>query len=97
MCLSRQLVFLTLIGTVSLLHAQVNTGTVTGTVTDSSGAAIPNVKVSVVQTETNFESHAVTNSEGLYRVQSLQPGAQLVALEAVRLLRRVEENLGGVG
>ena len=53
---------------------QISTGTITGTITDPSGAAIPNVQVTVVQTETNFESKATTNAEGIYRVQSLLPG-----------------------
>jgi hypothetical protein len=76
---------------VSLLHAQINTGTIAGTVTDPSGAAIPAVKVTVVQTETNFESHALTNSEGLYRVQSLQPGLYRVIFEAAGFKRLVQE------
>ena len=73
MSLSRSLSLLVFTSAIALLHGQ-NTGTITGTVTDPSGAAIPNVKVTVVHIDTNFESRAVTNSEGLYRVQSLQPG-----------------------
>src|SRR6266496_551621 len=57
-----------------IAFSQTNTGTLTGTVMDPSGAAIQNVEVSVVQTETNFESRVTTNSDGLYRVQSLLPG-----------------------
>src|ERR1019366_9190376 len=59
---------------VAVAYCQSSTGTITGVITDPSGAAIPNVQVSVVQTETNFESRATTNSEGIYRVQSLLPG-----------------------
>jgi hypothetical protein len=57
------------------MFGQVSTGTITGIVTDPSGGAVPNVVVSVVQAETNVESRATTNMEGIYRVQSLQPGA----------------------
>ena len=72
MALTR-LVSVMFVSTVTLLHAQVNTGTITGTVTDSSGATVPNVKVTVVHTDTNFQSVAQTNSEGLYRVHPFSP------------------------
>ncbi len=72
---------------------QTNTGTITGTVTDPTGAAIPNVQVSVVQTETNFESRAITNAEGLYRVQSLLPGNYRVAFESAGFKRIVQSGL----
>lgn len=62
--------------------AQVGTSTITGRVTDSTGAVSPNVAVSVVHKATNFAYSAVTNSEGLYRVSSLQPGAYRVTFEA---------------
>ncbi|HTP34720.1 MAG TPA: TonB-dependent receptor [Candidatus Acidoferrales bacterium] len=77
----------------ALLHAQVNTGTITGTVTDSSGSAIPNVKVTAVQTDTNFQSTAVTNAEGLYRIQSLQPGSYRITFEAAGFKRYVQVGL----
>src|SRR5215467_12067377 len=79
-------------GSLALL-AQVNTGTITGTATDPSGAAVPNVRVTVVQTDTNFESRAVTNSEGLYRVQSLQPGSYRVTFEGEGFKRVVRTGL----
>ncbi len=72
---------------------QTNTGSVTGTVTDPSGAAIPGVQVSVIQTETNFESRASTNSEGLYRVQSLLPGTYRVTFESAGFKRIVQSGL----
>ena len=75
------------------MYGQVNTGTITGTVADTSGAIIPNVKVTVVQVETNFESHAITNAEGLFRVQSLQPGTYNVTLEAPGFKRLVQQGL----
>ncbi len=93
MHLKRQFVIPVFVITASWLAAQVNTGTITGTATDSSGAAIPNVKVVVLQTETNFESRAVTNAEGLYRVQSLQPGTYRVTFEAAGFKRLIQSGL----
>lgn len=54
--------------------AQIGTSTMTGRVTDSSGAVVPNVKILVVQVSTNLTSTGVTNNDGIYRILSLQPG-----------------------
>src|SRR5579863_3917871 len=93
MQLRRQFVIPVFVISASWLAAQVNTGAISGTATDSSGAAIPNVKVVVLQTETNFESRAVTNAEGLYRVQSLQPGTYRVTFEAAGFKRLIQSGL----
>ena len=73
--------------------AQMSTGTITGTVTDPQGAAIANVQVSVIQTETNFESRATTNSEGIYRVQSLLIGPYRITFEAGGFKKQVQGNI----
>ena len=57
------------------------------------GAAVPNVQVSIVQTETNFHFTSVTNSDGIYRVQSLQPGPYTVTFEAQGFKRLVQEDV----
>src|SRR3954462_4474787 len=99
MSITRVLSLLVFTSAIALLHGQ-NTGTITGTVTDPSGAAVPNVKVLVVQTDTNFESRAETNAEGIYRVQSLQPGTYRVTFEGAgskRVVRSgVDLNVGVV-
>src|SRR5258708_10197660 len=77
----------------SSAYAQVDTATITGRVSDSTGATIANAQVKVVQTENNFQFAAVTNSEGLYRVQSLQPGTYQVTIEAAGFKRVVERNV----
>ena len=81
------------LGVVFLSYGQLNTGTITGTATDPAGAPVPNVKVTVIQTDTNFESRAETNAEGLYRVQSLQPGLYRVTFEAAGFKRVVLNGL----
>src|SRR5689334_18318055 len=62
--------------------AQISTATMTGTVTDPQGAPVEGVKVLVIETNTNFEVRSETNAEGLYRIQSLQPGTYDVTFEA---------------
>jgi hypothetical protein len=58
------------------------TGTILGTVTDSSGAIIPNVKVTVTNTATNAILRLVTSSSGDYSATSLPPGTYTVSAEA---------------
>jgi hypothetical protein len=58
------------------------TGSISGTVTDSSGAILPNVKVTVTNTATNQAYHTVTTSTGDYSAQSLNPGTYIVTAEA---------------
>src|SRR5438034_6644116 len=48
--------------------------TLSGTVSDVSGALIPGVEVTATNTGTGIASTAVTNESGTYRFLSLQPG-----------------------
>lgn len=73
--------------------AQIGTSTITGRVTDSSGAAVPNVGVVVLQKATNFQSPATTNDEGIFRVVSLQPGAYRVTFEASGFKKAVRDDV----
>jgi hypothetical protein len=56
-------------------------GTITGVVTDPSGAVVPNASVTVTNTATNASRNTVTNSEGLYSFPSLVPGPYAVKVE----------------
>ena len=71
--------------------AQIGTSTITGRVTDASGAVIPAAAVQIVQTGTNFTNNAVTNDEGIYRVPSLQPGVYRITFEAQGFKRFVRD------
>jgi len=73
--------------------AQVDTATITGRVTDPSGSVIPNVQITVVQTTTNFSFQTVTNGDGIYRVQSLQPGAYQITYQAQGFKQLVRSNI----
>ncbi len=53
--------------------AQVQNGQFTGTVLDPSGAAIPNVKVTVTNSGTNLSTTVTTNQTGLYNARELPP------------------------
>jgi len=79
--------------TATALVAQIGTSTITGRVTDASGATVPNVTVRVVQKSTNFTSSTTTNTEGIYRVLSLQPGEYRVSFEAAGFKRAVNDDV----
>ena len=65
------------------IYAQAGaTGAVLGTITDSSGALLPNVKVTVTNTETNVAFHTVTSSAGDYSAPALNPGSYSVSAQA---------------
>jgi hypothetical protein len=56
------------------------TGTITGVVTDTSGAAIPNATVVITNTDTGVSRTIQTNSDGSYTATFLQPGQYEVVL-----------------
>ena len=61
--------------------AQETRGSLSGIVTDSSGAVVPGAKISVKNAATNVNIAAVTNESGEYTVPSLSPGAYSVRVE----------------
>lgn len=65
----------------ALVLAQTETGAINGTVTDPSGAIIPNATVVVKAVATNAVRNATTNSEGIYAVTNLPPGSYIVSVE----------------
>ena len=56
-------------------------GSISGTVTDSSGAGVPGVSVVITDTRTNVTRAATTNSAGLYTVGDLIPDPYRVTAE----------------
>ena len=57
-------------------------GTIRGLVTDSSGAVVPNAKVTVLDLATNTPRETTTNAQGEYRVFGLSSGAYKVSVSA---------------
>src|SRR3954469_24541209 len=56
------------------LQAQAVSGTILGTVQDSSGAAVPGASVTIVNSETRLTRSVISDSTGEYNVPSLPPG-----------------------
>lgn len=69
-----------------------STGTIEGTVTDSTGAVVPGVAVLVSGQNLIRPQSATTNDDGNYRVSNLPPGNYTVVVEAIRGFGRYEQN-----
>jgi hypothetical protein len=70
-----------LIALTAALFAQVNTATISGTVMDQTGAAIPGASVSATHAGTNIETRAVTGAEGIYVLPNLAVGPYTLKVE----------------
>ncbi|MGI8743086.1 MAG: carboxypeptidase regulatory-like domain-containing protein [Bryobacteraceae bacterium] len=66
---------------ISTAGAQTITGSVTGTVIDSSGAVVANAKITAVNTGTNLNYTAQTNNTGIYNLRFLPAGSYTLAAE----------------
>ena len=62
--------------------AQIQNGQFTGTVTDPSGAAVPNARVSIINQATNLSLTTNTNQTGLYNAKELPIGNYKITVEA---------------
>lgn len=67
---------------VSVAVAQTETGQITGTVTDPSGAVVPNAKVTVRQIETGTTRTVNSSESGVYTVTNLLPGTYQITVES---------------
>ncbi len=62
----------------SFAWAQVDTGTVSGLITDKSGAVIAGAVITVTQESTNIQTALRSNATGFYSAPSLRPGQYVV-------------------
>ena len=65
----------------SRVFAQMNTGTILGTVVDPSGAAVPGAKITITNTGTQITQTLVTDNSGSFYVPTLIPGDYDVTAE----------------
>jgi hypothetical protein len=73
--------------------AQAVTGTIVGTVTDSSGAIVPNAKVTIELTGQSLTQDSVTNESGNFTAPNLPSGTYKVTVIAPGFKNAVLENI----
>jgi len=78
----------------SLLKAQIGgTGTIQGTITDSTGAVIPHAKVTALNTSTGVATVMPTDSSGFYAISTLPAATYRITVEAPGFEKLVRDNV----
>jgi hypothetical protein len=77
--------------TVSPVQAQLNRGSISGTLTDDQGGLIAGAQATITNQETNITQSTITNEVGIYRFAALEPGLysvefQMAGFETQRIL-----------
>ncbi len=85
LCLSVVIVSLTLVAAL----AQQNTGRITGSVVDITGAAIPATTVQLILEDGGLAASTTTTSEGLFRFVAIQPLMYSLAIDASGFTKRI--------
>ncbi len=92
-CLAIATVLMGLFASGVAVIAQTTSGMVTGRVTDSTGAVLPGVTVTVVNVRTGDTRVALTNEQGLFRAPNLNPSRYEVRVELSGFRKIIQQNL----
>ncbi len=71
-----------ILGASGIAWSQTVQGVITGTVTDPTGAVVPNVTVTITNVGTNISQTTTTGSDGSYRFPLVPPGTYIVDVKA---------------
>ncbi|MFN2577674.1 MAG: carboxypeptidase regulatory-like domain-containing protein [Pyrinomonadaceae bacterium] len=72
---------------------QQTTGSLTGTISDQSGATVPGATVKAVNVATGAERTAESSSSGTFDLQALQPGTYTITVDAKGFKRAVSRDI----
>ncbi len=73
--------------------AQVSDASLTGQVTDGTGAAIPGASVTLNNTGTNLTETAVSDEQGVYKIAPLPPGTYMLTVAAKDFSTYVQQGI----
>jgi hypothetical protein len=82
----------------AVASAQLETGQIAGTVTDQTGAAVPDAAVAIKNLSTNTVRNTVSSSSGAYQVLGLEPDVYQVTVSSLSFksfVGKVEVTVGG--
>jgi len=74
------------------VQAQASAG-ITGTITDPSGAVVPNATVTIRNEGTSVADHTTTGSAGTYAFRGVNPGTYSVTVEAQGFKKNVQSGV----
>jgi hypothetical protein len=77
----------------TLLFGQRDLGTVTGTVTDPQGGAVPNATVTLVEDATGLSYQVTTGGDGTYTRPLLKPGTYTVTVQSTGFQRAEQKGV----
>src|SRR5258707_3991418 len=60
--------------------AQTESATVTGRVTDQTGAVVPDAEIELKNADTNISQNTKTNGDGVYAFASVKPGNYIMSV-----------------
>jgi len=90
----RRILFLAFIAIAFTANAQVVNGTIAGTVTDSTGAVIPNAHVLVHNDDTGTQRTLTTNGSGIFAAPAIPIGSYTVTVDAPGFSPYKRSNIG---
>jgi hypothetical protein len=73
--------------------AQIDTGSIVGTVRDASGSAVPRAAVALTNVSTGVKQSTVTNEAGQYQFTALPPGTYSVGVSATGFGPQVQNDI----
>ena len=79
------------------LFGQAETGTISGTITDKSGAVVPGATVTVTSSNTGFTRSGTTGGSGDYAIPSLKPDTYTLTVEQAGFQKYTRQVVVDVG
>jgi hypothetical protein len=73
--------------------AQLTTATLSGTIADTTGAVVPNAKVTIVNVDTHYTVNAIANDAGYYHAELLPIGKYSITVESTGFQKFVQNNV----
>ena len=86
-------IVLVVLASAGLAYSQAVNATMLGTVTDSTGAVVPNAKVTITETQDSVAHATQTNESGNWIVPNLPPGVYAASVEATGFKKETRRDI----